>query len=63
MTQGFNSKGVAKPFGIFSGAAWQPEGKVLNISGQVPMDPDGNTVGTGDISAQTPQVLDNIREP
>ena len=43
MADGFNAPGVVKPFGIFSGAAWQPEGKVLHISGHVAQDPDGNT--------------------
>ena len=60
MADGFNAPGVAKPFGIFSGAAWQPEGKVLHISGQVSEDEDGNIVGTGDIHIQTRQVLNNI---
>ena len=60
MTDGFNAPGVVKPFGIFSGAAWQPEGKVLHISGQVSQEVDGTTVGVGDITAQTRQVLKNI---
>ncbi|MFW2367792.1 MAG: RidA family protein [Desulforhopalus sp.] len=60
MASGFNTPGVAIPFGIFSGAAWQPEGKVLHISGQVSEDADGEIVGAGDIKAQTRQVLNNI---
>ena len=60
MTDAFNAPGVVKPFGIFSGAAWQPEGKVLHISGQVSQEVDGATVGVGDITAQTRQVLNNI---
>lgn len=60
MANGFNAPGVAKPFGIFSGAAWQPEGKVLHISGQVSEDVDGEIVGVGDIKVQTQQVLYNI---
>ena len=60
MTNAFNAPGVVKPFGIFSGAAWQPEGKVLHISGQVSQDVDGKIVGVGDITAQTRQVLGNI---
>lgn len=60
MADAFNVKGVVKPFGIFSGAAWQPEGKVLHISGQVSDDADGAIVGAGDIEAQTRQVLNNI---
>jgi len=60
MTQAFNAPGVLRPFGIFSSAAWQPEGKVLHISGHTSKDVDGNTVGVGDITAQTRQVLDSI---
>jgi reactive intermediate/imine deaminase len=62
MAQSFNAPGLVKPFGIFSSAAWQPEGKVLHISGHCSQDPDGNTVGIGDITAQTHQVLGNIRK-
>ena len=60
MANAFNAPGVVIPFGIFSGAAWQPEGKVLHISGQVSQDVDGKIVGVGDITAQTRQVLGNI---
>jgi 2-iminobutanoate/2-iminopropanoate deaminase len=62
MAQGFNAPGVVKPFGIFSSAAWQPEGRVLHISGHVAQDVDGHTVGQGDMAAQTRQVLENIRQ-
>ncbi len=56
MAHGFNPAGVVKPFGIFSTAAWQPEGRVLHVSGHVSQDADGNTVGKGDIEAQTRQI-------
>ena len=62
MAQGFNVKGVVEPFGIFSSAAWQPEGRVLHISGHVSQDAVGHTVGKGDMAAQTRQVLENIRD-
>lgn len=61
MADAFNAPGVVKPFGVFSGAAWQPDGKVLHVSGQVAQDASGNVVGKGDIRAQTRQVLENIR--
>ncbi|MCZ6677280.1 MAG: RidA family protein [Candidatus Poribacteria bacterium] len=61
MANAFNAPGVVKPFGVFSSAAWQPEGKVLHISGHVAQDPDGNSVGVGDIRVQTRQVLTNIQ--
>ena len=60
MAQGFNVKGVVEPFGIFSSAAWQPEGRVLHISGHVSQDAAGHTVRKGDMAAQTRQVLENI---
>jgi enamine deaminase RidA (YjgF/YER057c/UK114 family) len=62
MARGFNVKGVVEPFGIFSSAAWQPEGRVLHVSGHVSQDVDGHTVGQGDIEMQTRQVLENIRD-
>ncbi len=61
MAHGFNVPGVVKPFGIFSSAAWQPEGRVLYISGQVSQDADGKTVGLEDVKAQTRQTLTNIQ--
>ncbi len=61
MADAFNTPGAVEPFGIFSSAAWQPEGRVLHISGHVAQDADGNTVGVGDIQAQTRQVLENIK--
>ncbi len=61
MTEAFNAPNLVKPFGVFSSAAWEPEGRVLHISGQVSRDVDGNTVGIGDMRAQTRQVLVNIQ--
>ncbi|OGK78822.1 MAG: hypothetical protein A2X52_12035 [Candidatus Rokubacteria bacterium GWC2_70_16] len=61
MADAFDAPGTVKPFGIFSSAAWQPEGKVLHIAGQVAQDATGALVGKDDIRAQTRQVLENIR--
>jgi reactive intermediate/imine deaminase len=61
MADAFNAPGVVKPFGIFSSAAWQPDGRVLHLSGQVAQDASGAVVGRGDIRIQTRQVLENIR--
>ena len=61
MADAFDAPGTVKPFGIFSSAAWQPEGKVLHVSGQVAQDATGAIMGTGDIRAQTRQVIENIR--
>ena len=60
MPQAFNPPDVVQPFGIFSSAAWQAEGRVLHLSGQVAQVADGSAVGIGDIEAQTRQVLDNL---
>jgi reactive intermediate/imine deaminase len=62
MADAFNAPGVVKPFGIFSSAAWAPQGRLLFVSGHVSQDADGNSVGTGDMRAQTRQCLVNIRE-
>ena len=62
MADSFNAPGVVEPFGAFSSAAWQPEGRVLYISGHVSQDADGNTVGKDCMEAQTRQALENIRD-
>jgi reactive intermediate/imine deaminase len=62
MADAFNVPGVVEPFGAFSSAAWQPEGKVLYVSGHVSQDEKGDTVGKGNMEAQTRQALENIRD-
>jgi 2-iminobutanoate/2-iminopropanoate deaminase len=66
MADSFNAPGVIEPFGAFSSAAWQPEGRVLYVSGHVSQDADGATVapasGGGSMEAQTRQALENIRD-
>jgi enamine deaminase RidA (YjgF/YER057c/UK114 family) len=61
MADAFNPPGAAVPFGAFSNAAWQPNGRVLHISGQVGVDEDWNLVGPGDMVAQSRQTLENIQ--
>ena len=61
MADGFNAKGVVQPFGIFSSAAWAPDGRMLFISGQVSQDVNGETIGKGNMEEQTRQVLENIK--
>lgn len=56
-------KGV-RPAGPGGGRPYSPAlraGDWLYISGQVPIDGEGKTVGAGDPEAQWRQVLDNIR--
>ncbi|MBM3958647.1 MAG: RidA family protein [SAR202 cluster bacterium] len=62
MADAYDAPGVVKPFGIFSSAAWAPEGATLFISGHVAQDAQGRTVGKGDMRAQTRQCLANIRD-
>jgi enamine deaminase RidA (YjgF/YER057c/UK114 family) len=60
MTDGFNPPGVIEPFGIFSNAAIEGDGRVVHVAGQVAWDVAGNVVGVGDIQAQTEQVITNV---
>jgi enamine deaminase RidA (YjgF/YER057c/UK114 family) len=61
MANAFNAPGVVKPFGVFSSAAWQPEGRVLHLSGHVSQSENGDVVGKGSMEEQTRQTLGNIR--
>ena len=61
MADAFNAPGVVEPFGAFSSAAWQSEGRVLHVSGHVSQDENGNTVGKGSMESQTRQALENIK--
>ena len=47
------------PFG-YSHVVDAPAGRVIFISGQVPLDQTGELVGEGDIEAQTRQVFGNL---
>lgn len=57
----FDPKGVVKPFGAFSNAAWADGGRLLFLSGQVAFDEKGRIVGVGDVKAQTRQVIRNLQ--
>ncbi len=61
MAEHFNPPGVWQPFGAFSLAVAQGEGRVLHLKGQVALDREGRVVGPGDMAAQLCQVLENIR--
>jgi reactive intermediate/imine deaminase len=37
-----------------------PAGRIVYISGQVPLDAEGNLVGAGDLDAQVRQVFENL---
>jgi 2-iminobutanoate/2-iminopropanoate deaminase len=57
----FNPSGVWQPFGPFSLAVVQGEGRIVHLKGQVALDQSGRIVGAGDMGAQLRQVLENIR--
>lgn len=52
----------AKPVSNYQVATRQESGRLVYISGQVPWDAAGNTVGVGDIEAQARQVFRNLRQ-
>jgi len=50
---------LAAPFG-YSHVVDSPAGRIVYISGQVPLDSDGQLVGEGDFEAQARQVFENL---
>lgn len=61
MAEFFNPPGVWQPFGPFSLAAVQGEGRIVHLKGQVALNAAGGMVGKGDMRRQVKQVLENIR--
>lgn len=47
--------------GVYTPGLEVTGGRLVFVSGQVPVDAEGRTVGTGDPAAQTRQVIENIR--
>lgn len=56
-----NSPKAPQPIGAYSQAIQVKGGGLLFISGQVSIDNSGNLVGEGDISSQTRQVFENLK--
>jgi len=53
---------IRKPSGVFSQATVvEASGRIVFISGMTARRPDGTIAGIGDITAQTKQVLENIK--
>ena len=52
---------LSTPNGIMSHGVAVPAGKMVFVSGQVSRNAQGEIVGKGDITAQTRQVLENIK--
>ncbi len=58
-----NPATLAPPDGDFSQCTVvQSHSRLLYVSGQVPRDSSGRTVGAGDMAAQAEQVFKNLRE-
>ena len=57
----FNPDSVWKPFGAFSQAVVQGEGRIVHLKGQVSLDRQGDIIGRDDMEAQVEQALENIR--
>ncbi|MBN3567036.1 RidA family protein [Burkholderia cenocepacia] len=62
MAEAVNPPEVWAPFGAFSTAVIQGDGRIVHLKGQVALDRDGQPVGAGDMRAQVRQTLDNIRD-
>lgn len=56
-----HSEKLAPPAGIFSPGVKVPAGQMIFVSGQVARNAAGETIGRGDIRAQTRQALENIK--
>jgi enamine deaminase RidA (YjgF/YER057c/UK114 family) len=54
----FNPPGVHEPAG-YSHVTISSAGRLAHLAGQCPLDHDGTVVGTGDLDAQTDQVIAN----
>jgi enamine deaminase RidA (YjgF/YER057c/UK114 family) len=58
--QFLNPAGLSKPMGYTQVVVAQP-GKLVYVSGQVPLNASGEVVGKGDLRAQVTQVMDNLK--
>lgn len=58
--QFLNPEGLARP-GVYTPVVTVRGGKTIYVSGQVPVDGDGNLIGKGDLMAQAEKVFDNLR--
>lgn len=58
--QFLNPKGLSKPAG-FTQVVVAPAARLVYVSGQVPLNPNGDVVGKGDFRGQVTQVMDNLK--
>jgi enamine deaminase RidA (YjgF/YER057c/UK114 family) len=59
-TQFLNPPGLSKPMGYTQVVVAQT-GKLVYVSGQVPLNASGEVVGKGDLRAQVTQVMENLK--
>ncbi|UEP37493.1 RidA family protein [Burkholderia ambifaria] len=62
MAEAVNPPELWAPFGAFSMAVVQGDGRIVHLKGQVALDKDGHVVGAGNMRAQVRQTLGNIRD-
>ena len=55
------SSKLSAPAGVFSAGVSVPAGRMVFVSGQVSRNAQGETVGKGDIRAQTNQTMENVK--
>ena len=60
MVDAVNPSSVWSPFGAFSMAVIQGDGRIVHLKGQAALDQSGQIVGAGDMRAQVRKVLENI---
>ncbi len=61
MAERYNPAEIWSPFGTFSMAAVEGDGRIVHLKGQVSLDRDGQIVGRNDMRAQVRQTLQNIK--
>ncbi len=60
MAQSFNPTRIWTPFGAFSMAVAQGDGRVVYLKGQVALDRNGRLIGKGVMRTQVRKTLENI---
>jgi len=56
-----NPDGLPAPVGPYSNVVTSAPGRLVFVAGQIALDVNGEIVGAGDITAQTRQVMENLR--
>jgi len=56
-----NPDGLPAPVGPYSNVVTSAPGRLVFVAGQIALDANGEIVGAGDITAQTRQVMENLR--